>query len=145
MRFLVDTNLLLRLVEPASPKRVVANQAILKQKAAGNEAVLVPQGLFEFWTVATRTTAANGLGYPADKVELLVEKFRREFPLLPDTPDLTDRWLDLVTRHSVTGVNSRDARLAAAMLTHGVTHLLTFNSRDFRRDRHVNVIDPQQL
>ena len=142
MRVLIDTNLLLRLVEPSAPRQGVANQAILRQESVGNEIVLVPQCLFEFWAVATRTRTANGLGYTVDSAKLLVEKFGREIRLLPDTPDLADRWFDLVTQHNVTGVNSHDARLAAAMLTHGVTHLLTFNARDFRRYGHISLIDP---
>ena len=41
----------------------------------------------------------------------------------------------------MTGTNAYDARLAAAMLTHGVTHLLTFNAKDFRR-LGIEVIEP---
>jgi hypothetical protein len=42
-------------------------------------------------------------------------------------------WRRLVLAHSVSGVQVHDARRAAAMSVHGVTHLLTLNPEDFKR------------
>ena len=39
----------------------------------------------------------------------------------------------LVIDYRVSGVQVHDARLVAAMLAHGVTHILTFNTADFAR------------
>lgn len=47
-----------------------------------------------------------------------------------------------MTTHAVGGKNAHDARLVAAMLAHGLTHLLTFNAADFRRFTAVTVADP---
>jgi len=43
----------------------------------------------------------------------------------------------------VSGKQAHDARLAAAMLRHGLTHLLTFNIEDFKRYPSINILDPK--
>jgi predicted nucleic acid-binding protein len=51
-------------------------------------------------------------------------------------------WRRLVVAHSVLGVQVHDARLAAAMKVHRVTHLLTLNAPDFKRYPHITVVHP---
>ncbi len=43
------------------------------------------------------------------------------------------------------GVNVHDARLVAAMLVHGLTHILTFNTPDFRRFSQITVVHPSEI
>jgi hypothetical protein len=47
--------------------------------------------------------------------------------------------------HKVIGLNVHDARLVAAMLVHGVTHILTANVKDFVRYTSVTAISPDQI
>jgi predicted nucleic acid-binding protein len=108
---------------------------------------VVPQSMVEFWVVATRPRAANGLGLSVPDAE--AERLRLEalFNLRPDTPGLYARWVGLVNGFSVSGKPSHDARIAAAMLEHGLTHLLTFNGADFRRFAPLGivVVDPADV
>jgi hypothetical protein len=48
----------------------------------------------------------------------------------------------LVADKAVLGKKAHDARLVAAMLRHGVTHLLSFNAPDFARFQEVTAVDP---
>jgi hypothetical protein len=48
-------------------------------------------------------------------------------------------------RHGVCGKKAHDTRLVAAMLVHGVKHILTFNVGDFARYPNVVVLDPISL
>jgi predicted nucleic acid-binding protein len=96
MLILVDTNVLLRLVEPGHRHHAVASTAIRALRQAGNTLCVVPQVHYEFWVAATRDEA-------------------------------------------------HDARLVAAMLRHGVTHLLTYSLTDFRRFATIQLIDPSAL
>lgn len=66
-------------------------------------------------------------------------------PLLDDTADLFTHWLQLVSTYRVVGRRVHDARLVAAMLVHGITHLLTFNRDDFRHFAMITVITPPEL
>jgi predicted nucleic acid-binding protein len=74
------------------------------------------------------------------KVELT--RAKNMFTFLPDTVSVYPVWESLVTQYAVHGKNTHDARLVAAMLVHGITHLLTFNTGDFTRYTGVTVLDP---
>ena len=43
------------------------------------------------------------------------------------------------------GKRTHDARIIAAMLAHGITHLLTFNPSDFAGISSITIIHPQDL
>lgn len=43
------------------------------------------------------------------------------------------------------GVNVHDARLVAAMLVHGLTHILTFNISDFARYSEITAVHPTTI
>jgi hypothetical protein len=47
--------------------------------------------------------------------------------------------------HRVSGAQVHDARLVAAMLAHGISHLLTLNDRDFTRYSSITVMHPGNL
>jgi predicted nucleic acid-binding protein len=70
-----------------------------------------------------------------------VRFFQRRFVLLPDRDDLSSHWLALVESHGITGFRAHDVRLVAAMLTYGISRLLTFNATDFR-GLPVTIVDP---
>lgn len=62
MSYLVDTNILLRLVQKNSPMHSDTQRAILMFKRQGELLYITPQNLIEFWAVATRPINSNGLG-----------------------------------------------------------------------------------
>jgi hypothetical protein len=66
----------------------------------------VPQNVCEFWAVATRPVAANGLGLSVAEALAEVTKFIALFPLSPDTPAVYPEWLRLVGAHHVSGKNA---------------------------------------
>ena len=56
------------------------------------------------------------------------------------------RSYDLSRRHEcVAAKHSADARIVAAMKVHNVTHLLTFNTDDFKRYDEITVVNPQNI
>ncbi|WP_250122222.1 hypothetical protein [Chroococcidiopsis sp. CCMEE 29] len=59
-----------------------------------------------------------------------------------DTSAIYPEWERLVMAYGVVGVNVHDARLVAAMLVYQVTHILTFNTRDFARYSEITAIAP---
>jgi hypothetical protein len=50
-----------------------------------------------------------------------------------------------VIKYQVMGKQVHDARLAAAMVAHNITHLLTFNVDDFKRFSDIVVVDPRSI
>src|SRR5579885_3535125 len=124
MRVMLDTNVLARLARPSDPDYLLAFRAVNALRAAGDELVIVPQCLYELWSVATRPTTKNGWGFSPSQAAAELANFRALFTVLPDVPAILPEWERLVVAHSVVGKNGHDARMAAAMLVHGVTHLL---------------------
>ncbi len=106
---------------------------------------LNPQVLTELWVVATRPTEVNGLGWSAARTTDEISRLMNEFPLLEESQQVFSIWLNLVTTLSVLGKRAHDARIAATMLAYGITHLLTFNTKDFIRVSDINAFDPQAV
>jgi predicted nucleic acid-binding protein len=107
-----------------------------------HELVLVPQVLYEFWVVVTRPIASNGLGMTPSDATAHVVLMRSLFRLLRDERAIYEIWEQLVGSLQIKGKPAHDARLAAAMQRHGITHLLTFNTADFTRFAFVTTFDP---
>lgn len=142
MRILVDTNILLRSAEPGHVMNKPASDAVDLLRTQGETLCLVPQNLYEFWSVCTRPLTANGLGKSVAEAVAELNNLKVLFTLLDDTPALYPMWERVVATHAVTGKNAHDARLVAAMLVHGLTHVLTFNDADFRRFTSIAVLTP---
>lgn len=142
--YLLDTNVVLRLVDRSDPVHVQCRQAVEHLILRGDNPCLAPQVLIEFWVAATRPQGDNGFGWTPDLAQAHVTHLRKLFPLLPDRPEVFDRWLQLVTEHAVLGKQVHDVRLAAFMQVHGVPAVLTLDPRPFRRVG-VTVIQPGEL
>ena len=144
--YLADTNILLRFLllnDPAYPR---IRQAVRTLKTRGELIVTTPQNMAEFWNVCTRPiTVRGGLGLKVEASEMRLRLLERHFPVLPDSPAIYEKWKALVVDHQVRGVNVHDARLVAAMMIHGVTHILTANVKDFQRYPNISIVDPEQF
>ncbi len=145
MRLLADTNILLRWIESDDPEHglcVQAVDALLRQKV---DVCVCAQVLVEFWVVATRPVAVNGLGLTASQARARLAETEETFSLLQEPSDIARRWIDLVTAHSVLGKQAHDARLVALMAAHDITELLTFNAADFTRYPEVTPVTPADV
>ena len=133
MRILLDTNVLLRSIEPMHAHHSAVVEAVAKLHEMGHELAIAPQVLYEFWSVATRPIERNGLGMTPVEAHAQLIAMQRLFRLLRDERAIYAVWEQLVVAHAVRGKQAHDARLAAAMQRHSVTHILTFNASDFAR------------
>ena len=143
MSYLADTNILTRWTQPHLPEYAHVISAVEALRERGEAVFVTPQNLIEFWSVATRPVTVNGLGMSPAEADQELQRFELLFPLLPDTPAIYQEWRTLVVTVGVSGRQAHDARLAAAMRAHGVTHLLTFNTADFVRYPGITVISPR--
>jgi predicted nucleic acid-binding protein len=145
VRVLLDTNILTRSAEPADTDHPVAVDAVAILRTQGHELCLVPQNLYEYWAVSTRPAAQNGRGKSPDEVRLEFAFLKAHFTVLADNSRVLVEWENLVSTYKVIGKSSHDARLAAAMLSHGVAHILTFNDGDFRRYAGITPVLPERV
>ena|SRR5579871_6258093 len=145
MSVLVDTNILLRAIQPASPLQQVTLDALAVLEALGEQLCLVPQNLYEFWVAGTRPAAQSGLALSALEAEHEITQICRRFQLRDDPPQLYGQWLSLVSPQQIIGKNAHDARLVAAMQLHGIDKLLTLNGAHFQRYARIVVLAPQDV
>jgi predicted nucleic acid-binding protein len=143
-KYLIDTNVLLRLVDQTASQHGVARAAIKNLLSQDHAVFLAPQNLIEFWAVATRPVENRGLGYEKTKALVEMEMLQEIFALLADPPDLFEHWLRLIKERNVEGKRAHDARLAATLLAHGFDHLVMFNVEDFRT-LGISVVSPDQV
>jgi predicted nucleic acid-binding protein len=143
MRVVVDTNVLLRAAQPRHSQAKLAQKALQRLTDARDEPCIVPQVVYEYWVVATRPAGENGLGLSTAMADAEIDKLLNAFTLLDDRPDLLTNWRALVTKAAVLGRAAHDARIVAAMASHGVHTILTFNAGDFSRySATITVVSP---
>lgn len=111
----------------------------------GETVHIIPQNLYEFWSVATREIKYNGLGLSIPDTQAELARLKALFSFLPDSPAILPEWERLVTTHAVSGRDSHDTRIVASMNVHKITHLLTFNKDDFKRYPGIAVFLPSEV
>ena len=95
--------------------------------------LLCSQVAREYLVIATRPTAANGLGLPLEDALGNLTEFRSVARLLPEEKPLLGTLLALLRDVACQGATIHDANLVAAMLAHDVSLLITSNIADFVR------------
>ncbi|MBE9056831.1 type II toxin-antitoxin system VapC family toxin [Sphaerospermopsis sp. LEGE 08334] len=140
MEYLVDTNILLRLLQRNDSLNPVIRNAVRKLRNNGNILLITPQNCAEFWNVSTRPATKNGFGLTPKDADRQLKLIERIFPLLSDIPTVYPEWRRLVVKFGVSGVQVHDARLAATMKANNITYILTVNTGDFNRYHSEGII-----
>jgi len=146
MRYLLDTNILVRLVNATDPSQGLTERAIDKLFDDGERLYVAPQSLIEFWNAATRPAAVNGLGMSLDEALVKIALFQSEFELAEELPQLFPILKTIGTAAKVIGKQIHDARLVAICHLHSIPNILTFNGRHFARFAAIgpglNIVEP---
>lgn len=145
MSYLIDTNVLVRLAQPKNPQQREADKALKLLRRQAESLMVIPQNLIEFWAVATRPAINNGLNLTIDQSAAQIRNLKALLTLMPDTPEIFSEWERIVLQYKVSGKQAHDARLVAAMSVHNLTHLLTFNTDDFKRFTTITAVNPPTL
>ena len=142
---LVDTNVLLRATRRADPQHQVASTSLGRLANQGTLLYYTPQNIAELWNTMTRPAARNGLGLSAAEADREVRAIETGMILLPDNEAVYREWRRIIVQHGVLGVQVHDARLAASIMVHGVTSILTFNVADFSRFSGLTALHPSNI
>jgi len=143
--YLIDTNVLLRLSKQDNRWQALVRAALDALVQRGSDICCTPQNVSEFWNVCTRPVDRNGFGLSVEETDRRLQAIERTITVLPDNERIYWEWRRLVVRYSVKGVHVYDARLAAAMYVHGVSHILTLDQLDFERYAGITVVHPQNV
>jgi predicted nucleic acid-binding protein len=146
MSVFIDTNVLVRSIEPSSPMHEPAVRAIASVIESGEPVVLTPQIMAEFRNVVTRPLERNGLGLSPEEARDEIVRMEGFFSLLGETEEVYTEWKRLVMTYKVIGVQVHDARLVAAMKVNGIERLLTFDAQDFLRYKDIiQIVHPESV
>ncbi|MDJ0578630.1 PIN domain-containing protein [Crocosphaera sp.] len=145
MAFLLDTNILLRMIDLDHPMNKDVTNSIKSLRSQNEQLFIISQNLIEFWNVCTRPLEKNGLGMTVSETEGEVSRIENIFIVLPDTSKIYLQWRNLVKKYQVKGVKVHDTRLVAAMLVYEIDKILTFNVNDFRRFSEITAIHPTDI
>lgn len=142
---LVDTNILLRMTRRSDPQHQLVDAALAQLASQGTILHYTHQNIAELWNAMTRPTDRNGFGLTVADAEREVRAIEAGMIFLPDNDSVYREWRRIVVQHSVLGVQVHDARLAAAMYVHRVSHILTLNVSDFNRFSGLITVHPNSL
>jgi predicted nucleic acid-binding protein len=142
---LIDSNVLIRWVQPSDPGFPVADAALDRLMLANADLCYTSQNLGEFWNALTRPADRNGYGLSPLEANRCAVSIEDRLRLLSDTPAVHTEWRRLLLDYRVSGVQVHDARLVAAMRVHGVRRILTFNAKDFARFDAIEAVHPLQM
>lgn len=148
MRFLLDSGILLRLVDERDLQHDLVEAAVGMLGNRGDELYISSQNIAEFWNVATRPVANNGFGLPPTTVaKLFDDSIEPSCAVLAELGTLQVEFRRLLTKYSVVGKQVHDARLVAMMLTWQIDNILTLNERNFLRfvPEGIAVVSPASL
>lgn len=142
---LVDTNILLRMTRRSDPQHQIVDTALARLASQGIILHYTHQNIAELWNVMTRPPVRNGLGLTVAEAERQVRAIESGMSLLPDSEAVYREWRRIVVQYGVLGVQVHDARLAAAMRVHRVSHILTLNVADFSRFSVLTAVHPGSI
>lgn len=143
--YLLDTNILLRSRDIASPDYNLVDRTIRYLISNNHRCFITSQVLIEFWVVATRPLAVNGLGWTPEETERAVQILINQFELLEEIPDIFPIWLSIATNHRISGKHSHDLRIQAVALAHNIRHILTLNPKDFVEVEGMTIVHPNSI
>ena len=143
--YLLDTNILIRIVDTSAPQHQLAIASVTNIINNGDKCVITSQILIEFWVVATRPIAVNGLGLTPQETTTRIRQFIVQFILLEEKKEIFTNWFYLVSNYHIKGKRTHDIRLLAVMIVYNIPYLLTFNPRDFIQLPNITIIHPQDI
>jgi predicted nucleic acid-binding protein len=143
--YLVDSNVLIRWVQPSDPGYAVADASL--QYLENSDCILcfTSQNLGEFWNALTRPSSRNGYGLSPQEADHCAFAVESRLQLLPDSLAVHREWRKLLVDYQVSGVQVHDARLVASMQVYRIERILTFNTKDFQRFTGVEAVHPAQV
>ncbi len=93
---LVDSNVIIRTLQPRSPQLAQARDALQILRDRDEPLALAEQNLVEIWAVATRPEGDNGLGYSVEQAAAELTRLKAFFTILSESEDIYPVWESLV-------------------------------------------------
>jgi predicted nucleic acid-binding protein len=140
---LVDTNVLVYALYQDSPQYAASQALVNRAQKSGANLFIAAQSLAEFYATVTNARRVTDPKKPEEALEAIEALLAIPgLSLLPQPPDVVNRWCELLRQHPVLGGDVFDLQLIAKMLASGIRKLYTFNAADFLPFTQIEVIVP---
>jgi len=141
-RVLLDTNILVYSRDEGSPFFGQVCEALQGLVSESVVLCIHPQILREYACVVTRP-APRGLGARIERALKEIAEFEAFYCVLPDPEGVWSEWKRLVKASRLAGLRLHDAYIAAVMVGHGISRILTLNEKDFNCFQKIKPYAPQ--
>ena len=130
---LLDTNIILRSKQEGSTHYKKVTEKLVELISSGEELVVCPQIIYEFYVVATRPADKNGLGLSLEIAMKEIENILETYSMPEENKQVFFNWQQLINNYKVIGKNAHDTRIVAFMMSYDIRKLYTINKKDFKR------------
>ncbi len=144
---LVDTNILLRMTRRSDPQHQTRRHGAFSACLCKAQSfTYTHQNIAELWNAMTRPLVAQWSRFDRGRGRTRSARNRsRHESLYQIVKPFIESGGRIVVQQAVMGVQVHDARLAAAMYVHSVSHILTLNVPDFSRFSGLSAVHPSAL
>ncbi len=134
---LLDTNIMICSKQSNHPDHIIVSQKLSQLVQAGESLVICPQGVYEFYVVATRPNSQRGFGFTSEQALNEIDDFQTAYTFINDPVDLFVTWQHILQQYATLGKAAHDARFVAFMKSHNIDSIYTINSSDFNRYNNI--------
>ena|SRR5215471_17733979 len=128
--YLIDSNILIRWVQPSDPDYPVVQSALDVLARQGAILCYTSQNLAEFWNVCTRPADRNGYGLSPQEADRRARLFEARLRLLPESVVVHQEWRRLLVARGVSGI-----QVYVAPISRGKACAPNQANLDFQRKR----------
>lgn len=140
----IDTNILVYSIDTSLENRVFHRASLKILRPTERELLYIsPQILAEFYAVITSVSAVKNPISPLEAISRI--KRLSQMPnikILQISPQVQEKWLELLELNPVKGSQVFDLLHLATMLTSEIKRIYTFNDGDFNWYQNIDVIIP---
>jgi predicted nucleic acid-binding protein len=138
----LDTNILVYSRDEGSPFFDKVVEALRGLMNGGAVLSIHRQVLREYACVATRPPP-RGLGASTERALAEIAEFEAVYRVLTDPDEVWSEWRRLAQMGEFKGSRLHDVYIAAVMLGHGISHILTLNVEDFQNISGLKPFKPE--
>lgn len=138
---MVDTNLLIYATVSGNPWHNEARFWLTKLQREATTLCISTQIVREYLVILTRGQVFSRT-FTIDDALNEIENLLPFLELVGENEESSTRLRELVRQYHVHGKQIHDANLVAVMRTNGITHLATYNGKDFKRFQGITIETP---
>lgn len=141
----IDTNILLAATNQDRPEHAQCTAILEAMMSDAHTGYVNGQVLREYAVVATRPKVQNGLDLSPEAAADNIDTFRSILFILEETRSVADEPVRLIRTHELHGKRIHDANIAATVIAHGLSELLTSNPKDYAPFPEITCTRPEEF